>query len=66
MKYFKKAILFFILIISVNTYAINKEDIIALTENINICSDKTNSLLKGFKNSYINWPLKYCSCTAME
>ena len=53
MKYFKKAILFFILIISVNTYAINKEDIISLTENINICSDKTNSLLKGFKNSYI-------------
>lgn len=53
MKYLKKAILFFILIISVNTYAVNKEDIISLTENINICSDKTNSLIKGFKNSYI-------------
>lgn len=53
MKYFKKAILFFILIISVNTHAISKEDIISLTENINICSNKTNSLLKGFKNSYI-------------
>lgn len=49
-KYLIVILLFLIVNIDVNAYT--KEDIIILTENINICSDQTDSLLQGFKASY--------------
>lgn len=53
MKYLKYIVIFFILFLSINVNAINKEDVISLANSFSVCTGSKASLIKGFKNSYI-------------